>query len=67
MKQDEKELCGWFIFCPKQQLLLVKDGDRFHIPYSVELPYSFLLIRPYIPSGKFWAIRQKHVPFRWKH
>ena len=38
MKQDEKELCGWFIFCPKQQLLLVKDGDRFHIPYSVEPP-----------------------------
>lgn len=38
MKQDEKELCGWFIFCPKQQLLLVKDGDRFHIPYSVESP-----------------------------
>lgn len=38
MKQDEKELCGWFIFCPKQQLLLVKDGDRFHIPYFVEPP-----------------------------
>ena len=38
MKQDEKELCGWFIFCPKQQLLLVKDGDKFHIPYSVEPP-----------------------------
>lgn len=38
MKQDNKELCGWFIFCPKQQLLLVKDGDRFHIPYSVEPP-----------------------------
>ncbi|WP_417122020.1 NAD(+) diphosphatase [Phocaeicola plebeius] len=38
MKQDKKELCGWFIFCPKQQLLLVKDGDRFHIPYSVEPP-----------------------------
>lgn len=38
MKQDEKELYGWFIFCPKQQLLLVKDGDKFHIPYSVEPP-----------------------------
>lgn len=38
MKQDEKELYGWFIFCPKQQLLLVKDGDRFHIPYSAEPP-----------------------------
>lgn len=38
MKQDEKELYGWFIFYPKQQLLLVKDGDRFHIPYSVEPP-----------------------------
>ncbi len=38
MNEDEKELCGWFIFCPKQQLLLVKDGDRFHIPYSVESP-----------------------------
>ena len=38
MKQDEKELCGWFIFCPKQQLLLVKDGDEFHIPYSAAPP-----------------------------
>ena len=38
MKQDEKELYGWFIFCPKQQLLLVKDGDKFHIPYSAEPP-----------------------------
>ena len=67
MKQDEKELCGWFIFCPKQQLLLVKDetGSTFHIPWN--LPYSFLLIRPYIPSGKFWAIRQKHVALPLKH
>ena len=38
MKKDEKELYGGVIFCPKQQLLLVKDGDKFHIPYSVEPP-----------------------------
>ena len=27
MKQDEKELCGWFIFCPKQQLLVQLPAD----------------------------------------
>ena len=57
MKQDEKELCGWFIFCPKQQLLLVKDGDRFHIPYSVEPPVQLPADTPYtlensIPASK---------------
>lgn len=67
MKQDEKELCGWFIFCPKQQLLLVKDGDRFHIPYSVEPPVQLPADTPIHTVGKFWAIRQKHVSFRWKH
>ena len=38
MKQDNKELCGWFIFCQGQQLLVVKEGDRFHIPYATEPP-----------------------------
>lgn len=38
MKQDKKELCGWFIFCQGQQLLVVKEGDKFHIPYATEPP-----------------------------
>lgn len=38
MKQDKKELCGWFIFCQGQQLLVVKEGDQFHIPYATEPP-----------------------------
>lgn len=52
MKQDEKELCGWFIFCPKQQLLLVKDGDRFHIPYSVEPPVQLSADTPIHTVGE---------------
>lgn len=40
--------------------LKTETGSTSHIPWN--LPYSFLLIRPYIPSGKFWAIRQSMCP-----
>lgn len=59
MKQDEKELCGWFIFCPKQQLLLVKDGDRFHIPYSVEPPVQLPADTPIHTVGEILGLPAK--------
>lgn len=40
--------------------LKTETSSTSHIPWN--LPYNFLLIRPYIPSGKFWAIRQSMCP-----